>query len=50
VSYGTSDQPVQVVHADLRAHLVPGTLLVPAGVAAVNQAQENKFTFIPASV
>lgn len=50
VSYGTSDQPVQSVHADLRAHLVPGTLLVPAGVAAVNQAQERKFTFVSASV
>jgi hypothetical protein len=31
VSYGMSDQPVQIVHADLRAHLLPGTLLVPAG-------------------
>jgi intracellular sulfur oxidation DsrE/DsrF family protein len=50
VSYGMSDEPVQTVHADLRAHLLPGVLLVPAGVAAVNQAQERKFTFIPASV
>ena len=50
VSYAMSDQPVQTVHADLRAHLLPGTLLVPAGVASVNAAQELKFTFIPASV
>jgi intracellular sulfur oxidation DsrE/DsrF family protein len=50
VSYAMSDQPVQIVHADLRAHLLPGTLLVPAGVASVNQAQERKFSFIPASV
>jgi intracellular sulfur oxidation DsrE/DsrF family protein len=50
VAYGMSDQPLQTVHADLRAHLLPGTLLVPAGVAALNQAQEMKFTFLPASV
>jgi intracellular sulfur oxidation DsrE/DsrF family protein len=50
VTYGMSDEPVETVHADLRAHLLPGTLLVPAGVAAVNQAQEMKFTFLPASV
>jgi hypothetical protein len=50
VTYGIADVPVQTVHADLRAHLFPGTLLVPAGVAAVNQAQEMKFTFIPASL
>jgi hypothetical protein len=50
VSYGMSDEPVESVHADLRAHLLPGTLLVPAGVASINQAQEMKFTFMPASV
>lgn len=50
VAYGMSDDPVETVHADLRAHLVPGALLVPAGVAAVNQAQEAKFTFMPAVV
>ena len=50
VSYGLSEEPVQSVHADLRARLFPGTLLVPAGVAAVNQAQEANFSFMPASV
>jgi hypothetical protein len=50
VAYGMSDQPVETVHADLRAHLFAGTLLVPAGVAAVNQVQELKFTYMSASV
>jgi intracellular sulfur oxidation DsrE/DsrF family protein len=50
VTYAISDAPVQVVHADLRAHLIPGVLLVPAGVAAVNEAQEKKFTFFSSPV
>jgi intracellular sulfur oxidation DsrE/DsrF family protein len=50
VSYGMSDEPMGSVHADLRARLLPGTFLVPAGVASINQAQEMKFTFMPASV
>jgi intracellular sulfur oxidation DsrE/DsrF family protein len=50
VAYGMSDEPVETVHGDLRAHLLTGVLLVPAGVAAVNQAQEMKFTFVAASV
>jgi hypothetical protein len=37
------------VLADLRAHVVPGALLVPAGVAALNAAQEARFTYIAAS-
>jgi intracellular sulfur oxidation DsrE/DsrF family protein len=50
VTYAFSTDPVPVVHADLRARLFPGALLVPAGVAAVNQAQEMKFTYMPASL
>ncbi len=50
VNYGTSDLPAQSVLANLRKHLIGNTLLVPAGVAAVNQAQEMKFTFMPAAV
>jgi hypothetical protein len=42
-------QSPDAVLADLHAHLVPGALLVPAGVAALNQAQEAKFTFLLAS-
>lgn len=50
VAYAMSDEPVGNVHADLRAHVVPGAMLVPAGVAAINQAQEMKFTFLTASL
>jgi intracellular sulfur oxidation DsrE/DsrF family protein len=49
-TYGFSTDPMETVHADLRAHLVPGALVVPAGVAAVNHAQEMKFTFFPAAI
>lgn len=48
VQYATSTEPVGVILADLQRHLVPGALLVPAGVAAVNQAQEAKFTLFNA--
>ncbi len=34
----------------LRTHLVPGTVVVPAGVAAVNALQEEHFTFFNAVV
>jgi len=50
VTYGITTAPVNVVLADLRRHLVPGALLVPAGDAAVNQAQEAKFTLFVAAV
>jgi intracellular sulfur oxidation DsrE/DsrF family protein len=42
----TRDQVV-AVHDDLAANFVPNTILVPAGVAAVNAAQEARFTFMP---
>lgn len=47
---GFNDRPIEAVHADLRTHLVPGALLVPAGVAALNQAQEAHFTYLQASL
>jgi intracellular sulfur oxidation DsrE/DsrF family protein len=40
---------VVAVHEDLVAHLLPGSVLVPAGVAALNAAQEARFTLIPAN-
>jgi len=43
----TRDQVV-AIHDDLAAHFLPGTLLVPAGVAAINAAQEAKFTLLVA--
>jgi intracellular sulfur oxidation DsrE/DsrF family protein len=38
---------VVAIHDELAAHFLPGTMLVPAGVAAVNAAQEARFTFLP---
>ena len=35
------------VHDDMAAHFLPGTWLVPAGVAALNAAQEAHFTLLP---
>ena len=37
------------IYDDLRAHFVPGVVLVPAGVAAIALAQEARFTFLPGS-
>jgi len=42
----TRDQVV-AIHAELANHFLPGTMLVPAGVAAVIAAQEARFTFLP---
>lgn len=47
---GFSDRTIETVHKDLRTHLVPNALLVPAGVAALNQAQEAHFTYLQASL
>jgi intracellular sulfur oxidation DsrE/DsrF family protein len=38
----------QSVYNDFRRNLVPGAMVVPAGVAAVALAQEAGFTFLPA--
>jgi len=35
------------VHDDLASHFVPRTMLVPAGVAAVNALQEHRYTYLP---
>jgi intracellular sulfur oxidation DsrE/DsrF family protein len=34
------------MHDDLAAHFVPGVMLVPAGVAAINAVQEAHFTYL----
>jgi hypothetical protein len=47
---GFNDRTIEAVHADLRAHLVSGGMLVPAGVAALNTAQEARFTYFQASL
>ncbi|MGA2394307.1 MAG: hypothetical protein ABSH03_13290 [Candidatus Lustribacter sp.] len=38
---------VVAIHDDMVAHFLPGTWLVPAGVAALNAAQEARFTLLP---
>lgn len=47
---GFNDRTIEAVHADLRTHVVPGAMLVPAGVAALNFAQEARFTYFQASI
>jgi intracellular sulfur oxidation DsrE/DsrF family protein len=47
---GFSSTSPEDVHAQFRAHLLPGALLVPAGVAALNAAQEARFTYVQASL
>jgi hypothetical protein len=48
-STGGESSPEEI-HAELRRNLVPGALLVPAGVAALNASQEARFTFVQASL
>jgi intracellular sulfur oxidation DsrE/DsrF family protein len=40
-------EAVVALHDELVAHFLPGTTLVPAGVAALNAAQEARFTLLP---
>lgn len=37
---------VIAIHDEFAAHFLPGTYLVPAGVAAINAAQEARFTLL----
>jgi len=43
-------KPVAHVHAEIMAGILPGALVVPAGVMAIDAAQEAKFTYIQSSV
>jgi intracellular sulfur oxidation DsrE/DsrF family protein len=45
-----SDASIDDVRVDLRRALIPGAYLVPAGVAALNDAQEARFTYVQASL
>jgi hypothetical protein len=38
---------VIAIHDEMVQHFLPGTVLVPAGVAALNAAQEARFTLLP---
>jgi hypothetical protein len=40
-------ESVVALHNEFASHFLPGTLLVPAGVAAINAAQEARFTLLP---
>jgi intracellular sulfur oxidation DsrE/DsrF family protein len=42
-----SRERIVAVHDDLATHLSPGSMLVPAGVAAINAVQEAHFTYLP---
>ncbi len=42
---GTTSVDAATVRADLRRHLIPRALLVPAGVATLSAAQEARFTY-----
>ena len=45
---GSSD--AGALHAELRRNLVPGSLLVPAGVTTIDALQQEHFTLYDASV
>ncbi len=47
---GVVHQPIEKVHAAILAGIVPGALVVPAGVMAINACQEAKFTYIQSSL
>lgn len=46
VGGGFAPGPLEHVLAALRAHLLPGSVVVPAGVAALNDAQEARYTYV----
>ena len=46
---GHGERSPESLRAEFRRNLLPGALLVPAGVAALNDAQEHRFTFVQAS-
>jgi intracellular sulfur oxidation DsrE/DsrF family protein len=37
---------VVAIHDDLVTHLIPGSVMVPAGVATINAVQEARFTYL----
>jgi intracellular sulfur oxidation DsrE/DsrF family protein len=47
---GPTAPTVAQIHDDLVANLMPGTMVVPAGVAALNAAQEARFTLMQATI
>ena len=45
-SRATREQVI-AIHNELSSNFIDGAMLVPAGVAAINAAQEARFTFLP---
>lgn len=50
IAAGALKRPVESVHAAIMAGILPGALVVPAGVMAINACQEAKFTYIQSSL
>lgn len=50
IASGALKQPLQKVHDGVMAGILPGALVVPAGVMAINACQEAKFTYIQSSL
>lgn len=47
---GAIKEPLEAVHDKIVAGVLPGCLVVPAGVMAINACQEAKFTYIQSSL
>lgn len=47
---GALKRPAESMHAAIMAGILPGALVVPAGVMAINACQEAKFTYIQSSL
>jgi intracellular sulfur oxidation DsrE/DsrF family protein len=50
VAAETPDTTATSIHDDLAEHLLGGAMIVPAGVAALNAAQEARFTLFQATL
>ena len=46
LSRSSDPQTVETLRRRLVAHFIAGAILVPAGVAAINDAQEQRFTYL----
>ncbi|HKU66835.1 MAG TPA: hypothetical protein VJP85_03570 [Candidatus Baltobacteraceae bacterium] len=50
IAAGALEMPKEKAHAAIMAGIVPGALVVPAGVMAINACQEAKFTYVQSSL
>src|SRR3546814_19208642 len=42
----TSGKPAKTIEDELKANLIPGAVIVPAGIVAVDRAQEHGYAFV----